>query len=249
MIELIKFILDLKMEEKRLLSYISNKKLYSCVEHVICPVVTAIAKKEQTLYNNVVDPFSAVFDSIINKITLEQWLEVEKSRQVQKTLQNGIGTFHQSLIGNIDGWEDLGTGQIVDLRNKNKKIIAEVKNKYNTTKGNHKPSIYDDLKLKLESCGDDEYMAYYVEVIRKCKKKYCKPFMPSDNTTHEKRPEHPRIKVIDGESFYTLATGSETALVDLYRVLPKVVCGILGYEIKMDNMYQILFEKAYNIKL
>lgn len=103
MIELIKFILGLKMEEKRLLSYISNKKLYSCVEHVICPVVTAIAKKEQTLYNNVVDPFSAVFDSIINKITLEQWLEVEKSRQVQKTLQNGIGTFHQSLIGNIDG--------------------------------------------------------------------------------------------------------------------------------------------------
>lgn len=236
------------MEESRLLSYISNKKLYACVEHVISPVVNAIDEKEQTLYDNVIDPFSAVFDSIINKITLSQWLEVEKSRQVQKTLQNGIGTFHQSLIGNIDGWEDLGTGQIVDLRNKERKIIAEVKNKYNTTKGNHKPVIYDDLKLKLDSCGDDQYIGYYVEVIRKCRTKYCKPFTPSDNTTHEKRPEHPRIKVIDGESFYTLATGSKTALVDLYRVLPKIVCEIVGYDIKMDKMYSILFEKAYNIK-
>ncbi|MBQ7287788.1 MAG: Eco47II family restriction endonuclease [Candidatus Gastranaerophilales bacterium] len=236
------------MQTKRLLSYISNEKLYSCVEHVICPVVNAIEEKEQTLYDNVIDPFSAVFDSIINKISLSQWLEVEKSRQVHKTLQNGIGTFHQSLIGNIDGWEDLGTGQIVDLRNKERKIIAEVKNKYNTTKGNHKPVIYDDLKLKLDSCGDDQYIGYYVEVIRKCRTKYCKPFTPSDNTTHEKRPEHPRIKVIDGESFYTLATGSETALVDLYRVLPKIVCEIVGYDIKMDEMYSILFEKAYNIK-
>lgn len=236
------------MKKNRLLSYISNEKLYACVEHVICPVVNAIEEKEQTLYDNVIDPFSAVFDSIINKISLNQWLEVEKSRQVQKTLQNGIGTFHQSLIGNIDGWEDLGTGQIVDLRNKERKIIAEVKNKYNTTKGNHKPVIYDDLKLKLESCGDNQYIGYYVEVIRKSKTKYCKPFTPSDNTTHERRPEHPRIKVIDGESFYALATGSKTALVDLYRVLPKVVCEIVGYDIKMDVMYSILFEKAYNIR-
>lgn len=234
---------------QRLLSYISNEKLYDCVRKVIYPTFLAIKEKEKTLYDNVIDPFSAVFDSIINKISLTQWLEVEKSRQVQKTLQNGIGTFHQSLIGNIDGWEDLGTGQIVDLRNKDKKIIAEVKNKFNTTKGNHKIAIYDDLNAKLKVINDKEYLAYYVEIIRKSKTGYCKPFTPSDNKTHQRRGIHPQIKVIDGESFYSLATGSKTALADLYKVLPIVICDIVGYNVKMDKMYALLFEKAYNLKL
>lgn len=233
----------------RLLSYIDNEDLYKCVENVVCPVVKAKEEKEQNLYDNIIDPFSAVFDSIINNISLTQWIEIEKSRQIQKTLQNGIGTFHQSVIGHMDGWEDLKTGHLVDLRNKEKKILAEIKNKYNTTKGNHKIAVYDDLKTKLESCSDKEYIGYYVEIIRKSKTGYCKPFTPSDNKTHQRRNEHPQIKVIDGESFYTLATGSKTALVDLYKILPRIICDIVGYKVEMDTMYYTLFERAYNIKL
>lgn len=236
------------MAHKRLLSYIEDEKLYNCVREVVEPARSAANEKEETLFDNIIDPFSAVFDSIINKISLTQWLEFEKSRQAQKTLQNNIGNFHQSLIGNIDGWENLGTGQIVDLRNNNKKIIAEVKNKYNTTKGNHKIAIYDDLEAKLRQC-NGTYTAYYVEIIRKTQTGYCKPFRPSDNKTHQRRDENSQIKVIDGESFYELATGSKTALVDLYKVLPAVICDIANVNIKMDETYALLFEKAYNIKI
>jgi hypothetical protein len=236
------------MSKKRLLSYITDDDLYKCVKNVVDPIQKAIKEKEQTLYDNVIDPFSAIFDSIINKKSLIQWINDEKSRQIQKTLQNEIGMFHQSLVGKIDGWEDLGKGQVVDLRNKNLKIIAEIKNKFNTTKGNHKVAIYDDLENRLEGY-NEKWTAYYVEIIRKSKTKYCKPFTPPDNKTGQNRKEHPKIKVIDGESFYSLATGSPTALVDLYKILPKVICDITGHTIKMDKMYNILFEKAYNITL
>lgn len=117
------------MSKKRLLSYISNEDLYKCVKAVVDPIQEAVKEKEKTLYKNVIDPFSAVFDSIINEMPLTQWIAAEKSRQIQKTLQNKIGIFHQSLIGKIEGWEDLGTGEVVDLRNKDRKIIAEIKNK------------------------------------------------------------------------------------------------------------------------
>ncbi|WP_410520593.1 Eco47II family restriction endonuclease [Candidatus Xenohaliotis californiensis] len=35
--------------------------------------------------------------------------------------------------------------------NKKKKVIAEIKNKFNTAKGNHKKDIYDDFNNLLEN--------------------------------------------------------------------------------------------------
>ncbi len=235
------------MTQPRLLSYICNEKLYECVEQVIYTIKRAQKEKNVTLHANVIDPFSAIFDAMYNKISLQQWLELEKTRQIQKTLQNNIGLFHQSIIGCVDGWENLGTGKIIDLINVQKKIIAEIKNKYNTTKGNHKIAIYDDLEAKLENYKDKGYIAYYVEIIRKKPFGYCETFTPSDNKTHQKRKQHPQIKIIDGETFYSLATGSKTALVDLYRVLPSVISKISGHNLNIDDTYYSLFEKAYNI--
>ena len=35
---------------------------------------------------------------------------------MQKSFANAIGEFHQNIIGHINGWENLGRGQIVDLK-------------------------------------------------------------------------------------------------------------------------------------
>jgi hypothetical protein len=47
---------------------------------------------------------------MLQGIPLSSWVRQEKVRQSQKTLQNCIGNFHQSIIASFDGWEDLGTG-------------------------------------------------------------------------------------------------------------------------------------------
>jgi hypothetical protein len=236
-----------KVMKKELLPFISNEDFYNHVEKVLFIARGAMADAEDKLHSNVVDPFSALFDACSQGISLSDWIRQEKSRQVQKTLQNAIGDFHQDMLGSMFGWKNLGKGNVVDLLNKDKKIIAEVKNKFNTTKGDHKTMIYDNFK-KLSKSGYNNFLCYYVEIIPKGKNVYDKPFIPSDNKKNKRRPEDKNIRVIDGKSFYALASGHKDALKQVYLALPYVIGKIIGNsEIIKENSASFLelFEKAY----
>ena len=201
----------------------------------------------ENLHSNVVDPFSALFDALRQEISLTDWVDQEKTRQIQKTMQNALGEFHQAIIGSMDGWEDLPVGHIIDDRNMKRKIITEIKNKHNTTKGSDKKSIYDNLNSQLK--GDYKgFTGYYVEIIPKGKRPYDKPFTPSDNVSRKRRPINEKIRVIDGRSFYALASGHKDALKTLYTVLPEVISDILGIDcqnIIKDTLFMDLFNRAY----
>ena len=226
------------MKEQQLLPFISNENLFKQVKHVLDIAKAASSKAEGRLFTNAIDPFSALFDALLQGISLKQWLEQEKARQTQKTLQNALGGFHQEVLGSIPGWISLGTGNVFDLKNDSLKIIAEVKNKYNTTKGNHKVAIYDDLNGQL-GVGYKGYKAYYVEIIPKKRMVYDKPFTPSDNRTHQRRDAREDIRVIDGKSFYELATGDSEAIKKLYNVLPAVINNLLSKDgNKTNHSYQ-----------
>tara|TARA_B100000686_G_scaffold350719_1_gene447459 strand:+ start:2022 stop:2750 length:729 start_codon:yes stop_codon:yes gene_type:complete len=206
------------------------------------------------LYSNTLDCFSAVVDSVILDISLEDWLELEKQRQTQKTLQNIMGDIHQEALGSSGEWESLGVGKVVDLVNHKQKIIAEIKNKHNTTKGNHKVNVYDDLAELLPRYPN--YTGYYVEILPHARSKvYNSAFMPPDNRTKRKRPKNDRIRKIDGRSFYSLVTGYADALDQFYYALPSLVVEILSEANLIDysnNRTQIgefqskeIFKKAY----
>ncbi|MFT8797863.1 Eco47II family restriction endonuclease, partial [Zymomonas mobilis] len=184
-------------------------------------------QEEIDLEKNTLDCFSCVIESSIRNMTLEQWKEAEKARQLQKTLQNDIGNMHQEILSTIDGIRDLKVGEIVDLESIDKKFIAEIKNKFNTTKGNHKVSIYDDIENKLKEY-DDDFIGYYVEILPQKKKKYNKEFTPSDNNTKSCRPINERIRIIDGYSFYAMVTGKENALEELFFKFPSMIKDILN---------------------
>lgn len=184
--------------------------------------------QELDLYRNTLDCFSASLDALVQEITMEQWLAQEKDRQVQKTKQNAIGTLHEDIMSSIPGVENLPVGNLIDIVCHDKKIVAEIKNKHNTTKGNHKVQIYRDLSKALE--GLEDYTAYYVEILPKGAKAYNVPFTPSDNQTNSRLAERPDIRVIDGKSFYTLLTGNANALVEVYMNLPQIVADIIFEE-------------------
>jgi len=232
---------------KTLLPYIDDKNFREEVKTVLSVAQMAVSDAEQKLYSNTIDPFSALFDAQYQQRTLSEWLQQEKVRQIQKRLQNAIGRFHQAILGHVPGWRDLGTGGIIDLKHARRKIIAEIKNKHNTTKGNHRKVIYDDLEgfLNTDCQG---YVAYYVEIIPKTRTPYNKPFTPPDNETGLPRPKNDAIRIIDGYSFYALATGRKNALGELYAILPKVIAEITEKdhtEITADPLYTNLFKKAY----
>lgn len=232
--------------KNKYLDYISDEDLTSHVKSVLDKANIAKEKVEVKIKSNKIDPFSAVFDASYQEIFLSLWLEQEKMRQVQKTLQNAIGEFHQNILGSVNGWEDMKTGSVFDLRSKRRKVIAEVKNKYNTTKGNHKVRIYDDLVKGLRD--HNGFTAYYVEIIPKGKDGYNKPFVPPDNVLKKRRKENEKIRVIDGEGFYALVTGQEDALEKLYLALPRVIRDILGsnFVIESEDMYYNLFNDAFH---
>lgn len=222
------------MAEKQLLPFISDKKLFEQVARVLEVAKVSSSEAEEKLFANTIDPFSALFDAMCQGISLEQWMEQEKARQTQKTLQNALGEFHQEILGSFPGWTSLGKGNVFDLKNDKMKIIAEVKNKYNTTKGNHKVAIYDDLSGQLKN-NYKGYTAYYVEIIPKNKAVYDKPFVPSDNRTHKRRKARKDIRVIDGKSFYALAAGDPDAIKKFYGILPIVIKKLLDTDKTLSN--------------
>ncbi len=194
------------------LQFISDEDLGSAVGKVVKIIELAEHDATANFYNNVVDPFSALFHGVTHDITYQEWIEQEKARQTQKTMQNAIGDFHQEILGAIPGWNNLHVGGGLDVVNKNMGIIAEIKNKYNTTKGNHRVEVYDAIKSKLKTAEYENFIGYYVEIIPKGKKKYNKPFTPPDNKIKKRRPTNKKIRIIDGISFYALATGRPHAL-------------------------------------
>lgn len=229
------------------LDYIDDDILESIVSKVVGKALSAIKKSEEINNDNVIDPFSAVFDSMTLNITLEEWLKREKTRQAQKTLQNAIGSFHEEILGNINGWRYINN--VIDIVNDDKKIIAEIKNKHNTTKGSDKKSLYDNLYGQIID-NYNGYTGYYVEIIPKSKKKYDKAFAPSDNMTKINREKNEYIRVIDGKSFYDLASGKKNSLEKLYSILPTVIKKVtsqnLEDKISDSKLRETLFFQAYD---
>jgi hypothetical protein len=237
----------MEIPKKQLLPFIDNEKLYRIVFCVLMSEKNP-AGEYTKIDSNVVDPFSAVFDALKQGITLKEWLRQEEARQKQKTLQNALGVFHQAIIGSINGgWENIPVGHVIDVCNKMKKIIAEIKNKFNTTKGSDKKTIYDNLNSQLKTPYNG-FTGYYVEIIPRRRGLYNLPFTPSDNVLKNTRPVNQKIRVIDGKSFYALATGIPDALEMLYKILPRVIADFLKTDpgiVCKDQLFNDLFTRAY----
>ncbi len=220
------------------------------IKNILKPILLSAYQaeiSEQSLRQNTLDVFSATLESILKGISFDEWIEQEKKRQIQKTLQNKVGDLHQKILGTLSGVQDLGVGDVVDIISQEKSLIAEIKNKHNTTKGNHKIAVYDDLKSVLSS-KPEITTAYYVEILPKNGKKYNKPFTPSDNKTSQQRPANEFIRQIDGQSFYELLTGNPNALRELYILLAQVASEILSEEFNLTLNYQdYINEKEFDV--
>lgn len=208
-----------------ILEFISDDDFFAEVETVIDIAVSARRDSDLRFGRNVIDPFAATFEMAGFDLSHQQWKEAETVRQAQKTLQNSIGSFHQKILGHVDGWEDLGIGSEIDLQNTDQKIVAEVKNKYNTVSGGKLKDVYDELEQLVmpRASRFKGYTAYFVNIIPKTPGRFNMVFTPSNRATGNRYPDNPLIRIIDGASFYHLVTGRENALQELFSALPKAI--------------------------
>jgi hypothetical protein len=205
------------------LPFLSNDTLCQAVRDLQAVATAARVKAEKDGGRNVIDPFTALFQMQLLHITPEDWPLIEQNRQIEKSLQNEIGNFHQKILGGIQGWQNLHTGSVVDLVCIERRLVAEVKNKHNTLKASDQAGLYNKLHDLVRKKGQEYagFTAYYVEIIPKTATRYDKTFTPADNTTGTRKAEDALIRRIDGASFYALATGRNDALQQVFNALPK----------------------------
>lgn len=97
------------------LPFMKNDELCKILGELKIAADEAKEKADLSLSRNVIDPFTALFQMQFLSITAKDWPMVEKRRQIEKSLQNHIGNFHQKLLGALTGWNDMGVGSVVDL--------------------------------------------------------------------------------------------------------------------------------------
>ncbi len=229
-------------------TFVDDTTYKSIVGKILTEGQNSTVKAKQKFNRNVIDPFAVVWELASFKIDFSTWYQTELARQAQKTLSNKIGVFHQTFLGCVGGWEDLGVGKGVDLVNRDRKIIAEVKNKHNTLKGSSQVDLYEELHSLVMRNGHTykDYTAYYVEIVPKKPDRYDIPFTPSDKKTSSKKPANELIRRIDGASFYSLVTGVDDALEQVLQSLPKVIKDI-SEELDGEALTKVreYFEHAY----
>lgn len=232
------------------LSFISDADLEREVGLLLSTAEKASEKAEKSLHRNVVDPFAMLFEIYGFELSIEEWQIREASRQAQKSLANAIGNFHQNVLGCVNGWSNVKTGKVNDLVNDERSIVAEVKNKHNTVKGDSLAGLHSKLSNLVTTKNGIyyQYTAYYVQIIPKSSLRFDKVFEPSDNERGAKVKAYENVRTIDGATFYDLATSREHSLRDLYLSLPHVVSKLKNSEVattEYSQFFETHFRRVY----
>jgi hypothetical protein len=166
-------------------------------------------------YGNKIDVFKLTFDAKFNDVKEEKIIETEMLRQLDKSINNSIGTFHEDILGGIEGYEK-GNLSGFDIRAKDNSLFADIKNKHNTMNSNSEEGLFQ----KLARYADDNKKAkcYWVQIL--AKKSFSELWTGDING---KEYSHSRVFKISGDQFYHLVTKEQDAFFQLYKILPKAI--------------------------
>ncbi|MCB9032335.1 MAG: Eco47II family restriction endonuclease [Chitinophagales bacterium] len=197
-------------------NFISDDHLLSCIDnlyHAYLKAKNNITKK--SFYSNKVDTFKLTFDAKFNNIKEEELIEAEILRQIDKTINNSIGTFHEQILGGINGYE-IGNLSGFDIKAIDNTLFADIKNKHNTMNSSSAEALFQ----KLARYADDYKIAkcYWVQIL--AKSSFNEHWKGEINS---KEYSHSRVFKISGDQFYALLSKQDDALYQLYKVLPLAI--------------------------
>ncbi|WP_040279247.1 Eco47II family restriction endonuclease [Psychroserpens damuponensis] len=202
------------------LNYISDEHLLNCIENLYNSYERAKANiSKSKFYKNKIDTIKLTFDSKFNDLDEETLIKTEINRQIDKSINNSIGTFHEEILGGVNGYE-IGKLSGFDIKAIDDTLFADIKNKHNTMNSSSSESLFQ----KLATYADNYKKAkcYWVQIL--AKGSFCEKWFGEING---KEYSHSRVYKISGDKFYELITGNEKALFELYSVLPKVISDFL----------------------
>ncbi len=170
---------------------------------------------KKNFYSNKIDTIKLTFDAKFNNIDEESLIQAEIFRQVDKSINNSIGTFHEQILGGIKGYE-AGNLSGFDIKAVDNTLFADIKNKHNTMNSSSAEALFQ----KLARYANDYKKAkcYWVQIL--AKNSFCELWTSEING---KEYSHSRVYKISGDQFYALLSGQDDALCELYMALPKAI--------------------------
>ncbi len=168
---------------------------------------------------NLIDPIKLTFDAQIYGKSLEEIIEAESIRQIDKSNTNHIGYFHQNIFNYIgQDWEVPKTGY--DVVNASRSIFVEMKNKHNTMNSSSAQKTY--IRMQNTILRDDQAICYLVEVIAKKSQDIAWKISVDSEPFSNKN-----IRRISIDKFYEIVTGRATAFRELCEVIPMVINDVI----------------------
>ncbi|MCO5249765.1 MAG: Eco47II family restriction endonuclease [Chitinophagales bacterium] len=194
-------------------NFITDEHLLDCIKELHQSYLKAkknISKSK--FYKNKIDTIKLTFDSKFNDIDETELIETEILRQIDKSINNSIGTFHEQILGGIEGYE-VGNLSGFDIKAEDDTLFADIKNKHNTMNSSSAEALFQ----KLARYADDYKQAkcYWVQIL--AKNSFNEHWTGDING---KEYSHSRVFKISGDQFYALLTGENNAFFNLYKALP-----------------------------
>lgn len=210
-------------------NFISDEHLMECIQNLHASYRKAknnISKKN--FYANKIDTVKLTFDAKFNNIDEKDLIHSEILRQIDKSINNSIGTFHEQILGGIEGYE-VGNLSGFDIKAIDNTLFADIKNKHNTMNSSSAEALFQ----KLARFADDHKQAkcYWVQILAKGSF--------SEHWTGEingKEYSHSRVFKISGDRFYALLSGQEDAFFQLYKALPRAIDDFLQSTVRNESI-------------
>ena len=206
------------------LSFISDEHLLSCIENLHSSYLKAKANVSKAkFYKNKIDTIKLTFDAKFNDLDEETLIKTEINRQIDKSINNSIGTFHEQILGGITGFE-MGNLSGFDIKATDETLFADIKNKHNTMNSSSAESLFQKLAKYADTY--KQAKCYWVQVL--AKNSFNERWFGEING---KEYSHSRVYKISGDQFYKLLTGKDTAFFELYQILPKAISDYLSKQV------------------
>jgi len=224
------------------LSFISDEDLFNHVKKTIEKYRFKINLKE--FNKNLIDPIKLTFDSKVYSKSMEELIEMESIRQIDKSNSNHIGYFQQNIFKYIFHKNTKKTNWVLpkkgfDIVNELDKIYVEMKNKHNTMNSSSSQKTF--MRMQSQLLKDSDSHCYLVEVIaERSQNKIWKVSLDGISTNHK------NIRKVSIDKFYEIVTGEKEAFKQLVETLPSVMDDVLK-SVQLQNIENTVYKELQKI--
>jgi hypothetical protein len=196
--------------KNKYVNYISDKHLLSCISNLHKSYLKAKNNiTKENFYSNKVDTIKLTFDAKFNATDEENLIEAEIFRQIDKSTNNSIGTFHEQILGGIKGFE-VGKLSGFDIKAKDNSLFAIFN--FSQLSKNIEDCVFEKLAKQAQLYKNAK--CYFVDFTGD--EGYFEKWIIGND---EYKVSHKNVFRISINKLYELLTGDNDSLAQLQEVL------------------------------